>query len=465
MRIHRASVFAHGPVGRAVSGSVLLILLGLISCSESTQPTTGLDASHGAIAVSIYVKQDASQAAPSHSVLAAASNPINCESLGIGIMTIQAQDSGGTLRGSGDFACADHQGTLTGIPAGSGYTVTVIGKSSANGPIVLQGEVTGITVSPNSTVPAPVGLARPPWVKKNPENVAVSVASNSQRNPGLAPDGMGGAVIVWEDNRAGTGGRIYAQRIDNQGLPRWRANGVPIDSTSTATQRNPKVVNDDNGGARVVWEDARNDESDLYVGNISPNGVAHSAGPIVQVSNAQRNPQVISDGSIIVWEDARNGNFDVYAQRLSNPQWTTNGRAVSQAAGDQKNPQGISDGAGGAIIVWEDTRNGHADIYAQRINASGAPMWRVDGVIQDVAVSQAANDQTRPQLVGDGTGGAIIVWQDGRTGVTGVYAQRLNREGVAQWSDNGVVVRQDEFDVFGQEPWPCMKSAATLPHP
>jgi len=36
----------------------------------------------------------------------------------------------------------------------------------------------------------------------------------------------------------------------------------------------------------------------------------------------------------------------------------------------------VSDGAGGAIVTWQDYRSGAAyDIYAQRINGSGVVQW------------------------------------------------------------------------------------------
>lgn len=218
MRNYRAAGFGHWTLGRSVAGVLGLLLLGLTSCSGSSQPT-GLDATHGGIAVTVQspVASAPSSAASVQPIAAASNPPIDCVSLGIGVITVQAQDSGGTVRGSGDFACADHNGTLTGIPSGSGYRVTVIGRALANGPILLQGEVTGITVTPNSTSQAFVVLARIPWAKKNPENVEVSKAANNQRVPQLVSDGAGGAIIVWEDARSGSTLDIYAQGINASG--------------------------------------------------------------------------------------------------------------------------------------------------------------------------------------------------------------------------------------------------------
>jgi hypothetical protein len=44
---------------------------------------------------------------------------------------------------------------------------------------------------------------------------------------------------------------------------------------------------------------------------------------------------------------------------------------VCTAAGNQTVPAITTDGAGGAILGWEDPRNGAFDVYAQQINAQG----------------------------------------------------------------------------------------------
>ncbi|MBI3608567.1 MAG: IPT/TIG domain-containing protein, partial [Nitrospirae bacterium] len=96
--------------------------------------------------------------------------------------------------------------------------------------------------------------------------------------------------------------------------------------------------------------------------------------------------------------------------------------AISTALNDQESPQLIADGAGGAIIAWQDFRAGAtSDIYAQRVTSAGAVLWTADGV----AVSTAANNQGALQFTSDGAAGAIIAWQEARSGSTSdIYAQR-----------------------------------------
>jgi len=169
------------------------------------------------------------------------------------------------------------------------------------------------------------------------------------------------------------------------------------------------------------------------------NGVA-----VCTVGQNQYNPRLTSDGAggvILVWYDNRPGTYaDIYAQRLDasgTPQWAAQGTPVCTAAYQQTYGVALADGSGGAFIAWNDYRSGSEfDIYAQRLNASGAPLWTADGV----AVCTAANHQDMPVLVSDGAGGVILAWEDGRYGNYDIFAQRLNASGVAQWTGGGIGV-------------------------
>ncbi len=52
-------------------------------------------------------------------------------------------------------------------------------------------------------------------------------------------------------------------------------------------------------------------------------------------------------------------------------QWSANGVAICTANNYQYGPNLIGDDAGGAIITWDDKRSGFYDIYAQRVDANG----------------------------------------------------------------------------------------------
>src|SRR5690242_8779205 len=89
-------------------------------------------------------------------------------------------------------------------------------------------------------------------------------------------------------------------------------------------------------------------------------------------------------------------------------QWTNGGVAISTGTGNQNEESIIYDGQGGMIAAWEDNRGANQDIYAQKIDSTGAAIWTANGL--GVAVVTGA--QGSPALTSDGSGGAIIAWED-----------------------------------------------------
>jgi hypothetical protein len=109
-------------------------------------------------------------------------------------------------------------------------------------------------------------------------------------------------------------------------------------------------------------------------------------------------------------------------------QWTADGVALCTATDIQGAPTIVSDGVGGAIVTWQDRRagTGEDDIYAQRMNASGAVQWTADGVPICIGVDL----QTFPIIASDGGGGAIVTWRDRRNGTDlDIYAQHVDPDG------------------------------------
>ena len=292
------------------------------------------------------------------------------------------------------------------------------------------------------------------------DGAAICTAPGSQVYPVLASDGAGGAIIAWYDYRSGNYD-IYAQRVDASGAVLWTANGVAL-CTASNEQSNAAITSDGAGGAIVTWIDLRGalGKPDIYAQRVDASGIVQwTANGVALCTEAeyQNDPRIASDGAggaIVAWYDYRNPPIDVYAQRVSASgavQWTADGVAICAASGGQWYQEIASDGAGGAIITWQDNRSGTYDIYAQRVNASGAVQWTVDGS----ALCTVAGTQTEPAIICDGAGGAIIAWHDFRSGShNDIYAQRVNASGAIQWTIGGVALSA----IAGEQTYPDMTS-------
>ncbi len=299
------------------------------------------------------------------------------------------------------------------------------------------------------------------WSGNPATNTPICIAPDIQDLPQLVSDGIGGAIITWLDWRNGPGD-IYAQRIGANGFVQWTTDGISVCSNAI-TQNRPMMVSDGTGGAIIVWEDLRNGGgvNDIYAQRINSSGVAQwvSNGiPVCTAVGAQSRPMIATDGAggaIITWYDQRtSGQYDNYAQRVNAGgvvQWATNGVALCPNTASQIDPKIIADGAGGAIVVWKDNRtNTQTDIYAQRINGNGVIQWSTSGL----AICVLRRQQWAPSIAPDGNGGAIIAWADQRDTIAipftdDIYAQRVDSSGNRLWAPDGAAICTEPGDQRG----------------
>jgi hypothetical protein len=267
--------------------------------------------------------------------------------------------------------------------------------------------------------------------------VALGISTGAGTRPKAIPDVSGGEIVTWEDARAHTNFDIYAQKVNSAGAAVWTANGVAL-CTEETDQHTPVVAPDGSGGAIVAWVDNRDPSGNpvVFAQRVNSSGSVQWAADGVAIvdptSLVSFAPVMASDGAggaIVVWNDDRNGFEDLYGQRVDGsgaPLWGLSAMPICTGGGNAGFPALIADGAGGAIATWQDDRNGPADIYAQRINPDGTGAWTTDGVV----VSIASSHQQLPAIGSDGNQGAIVAWQDQRSGLEDVYAQRLDRYGL-----------------------------------
>lgn len=238
--------------------------------------------------------------------------------------------------------------------------------------------------------------------------------------------------------------------------------GIPLHTNLAGAQVEQSLcVTSVRDGIIYVWRDNRTGSNgqDIYAQKYTLCGTPVWAATGVLICNAPANqtiPQICpdgSDGAIITWDDNRIGNDDIYAQHINGQgltQWLLNGVVISNGTGNQQIPQIISDGNGGAIIAWEDNRSGNYDIYAQRVTSAGAMLWTANGA----QVCVTSGNQNDLALATDSANGCFITWEDNRPTNLGVdiYAQHMNPSGTPLWTANGLQLTTNS----GNQTDPCV---------
>ncbi len=208
------------------------------------------------------------------------------------------------------------------------------------------------------------------------------------------------------------------------------------------------------GSTVVAWSDTRTGDRDVYAQLIRPDGSQAwdaTGKAIVSYEFRQEDPEVIwvEGGWIIAWIDFRTDTLgDVYAQKIDNngdPLWDPNGVAVDVFFGgaiSEVTLRAVHDGSGGAIIAWEDMRHENADIFAQRISSSGTILWAAP-----VEVTTLPSYQVGITADNDGNGNMLVAWYEERSAgiLEDIYVAKITPDGQLPWGQNGTVVCDAPF--------------------
>ncbi len=214
-------------------------------------------------------------------------------------------------------------------------------------------------------------------------------------HPRIAADGVGGAFLTRIRGPYGDG-NIYAERVGPDGSTNWAVTGLasefPVGSVS--------VTSDGEGGTLLLWGAWSGTGLDIYAQRLDASGIV------------------------------------IYALRLDAmgmpaTQWAPNGVLICDAIYPQIAPAITTDGGGGAVIAWQDQRNGRDfDIYAQRVLLDQP----VPALVSLAGLSATA-------------GGVRLDWYSGTTGLADVRIER--REKATQW----LVVGRADPDGRGHLVW------------
>lgn len=279
-------------------------------------------------------------------------------------------------------------------------------------------------------------------------------SAGRQEKPQVAPDGNGGVIIVWQDNRNGSWD-IYAQRINANGNRVWARDGIAVASNGNTNEVNPKIVPDGNGGAIIVWEDIR--DKKLRAQKLDNNGsLRWLDGIAICTGNGpERNPQLISDdnsGIFVIWEDGRRTRgmqWDVYTQKINSDGrqewgWNEDGHFITAGT----NPKGILYRSGIAVVLREviqqDRAIGVFEVYNCIENgiSYGASVTRLYTIMRQPSEC----DIDKPAIISDGNGGAFIIY---RTELDLVRDTYMARKILVQYLDrSGWLSLEEPHEIF-----------------
>jgi uncharacterized repeat protein (TIGR01451 family) len=293
--------------------------------------------------------------------------------------------------------------------------------------------------------------------------------------PQVVPDGLGGVIIVWRDYRSGVNPGIYAQRLNKDGNRLWGVDGVPvavIASDDGYFKPQVAVAADGSGGAFITWDSQIAGQTRVYAQYLDENGAHHWPASVLLSDHTEPNttvkssdPAIARDGSggvFVVWR--RHSPVSVRAHRVSSDgvllwgESDTRGVNLSSdsAYSGAENITAVSDNEGGAFVAWEcsysDGTNLHHSLCVQHLHNSGVVLCGAAGV----QIAPIREPSTGLDLVSSHTQGVIAAWKDlpegSSTGQTDIYAQLAGPFCAGEWQGEADVMLRDNGGDSGAVP-------------
>jgi len=250
----------------------------------------------------------------------------------------------------------------------------------------------------------------------------------NQQSPALVPDTQGRLLLVWSDDRVGSGDvDVYLAASTDRGST-WTL-PMRADDGPAGTRATRPTVAAYAGRVWVAWQDTRGGPDRIRFATalwpdlrFSPSKAVSDGLP---ASTAQSGPRLAVDGAGLLFlgfHDNRTGDANTYLLRSSDDGSTFTGPVRIDDTGSAMTAQGLPsiavDGAGRVFAAWQDRRNGDEDIYASVSSDRGltfARSVRVDG-------ARSGTSQVNPQIAVGQEGFAYLGWQDDRTGSWDIWA-------------------------------------------
>ncbi len=228
-------------------------------------------------------------------------------------------------------------------------------------------------------------------------------------DPRIAIDAHGNALVVWYQDGDPTGaGRNDIWSNYYTAGSGW-GGAVLVESDNAGPALNPQVAFDPSGVGVAVWLQSDGTASQIRSSRFTV-GTWGTVSLLEAVSpGASRAPQIAIDASgnaLAVWSRYDGTSENIWANRYTaGSGWGTAGLIETDNAGPATVPQIAFDASGNALAVWQQSDGLRRNIWSNRYSAGTG--W---GTAELIEWNNAA-DADNPQMAVDGTGNAVVVWQ------------------------------------------------------
>lgn len=204
--------------------------------------------------------------------------------------------------------------------------------------------------------------------------------------PYLVPDGFGGAFSYWYDSRIMNELHTYAQHINADGEAVWQENGVQVSLAPAQFQMNPSLIHfPESENVMVFYKTSNTNQSQFGIGGQLISGLGQrlwddDGATILPITNQGRDfakAHIFENDALVIFFDSPPGDVVhsfIEAVRINvdgQPVWEDSPKIISAYLSEKLHLETAASINNQILAVWEDRRNGAADIYLQNVNPDG----------------------------------------------------------------------------------------------
>ncbi|WP_257389453.1 hypothetical protein [Tahibacter caeni] len=308
---------------------------------------------------------------------------------------------------------------------------------------LLLAGLCGLASAPALSLP----LGSGGWSNDIAANLAIADRGGEETQAKILPRADGGFYVSWFDNTDG-GYDLRLQRLDAGGRELWLHGGILVADRSYSSTTDYGFSVDAAGNALLSFQCCTQQAADerIVAAKVDADGNLLWSGGRVPVSTTGEGAQIsyvaaTSDGdAVVVWmNDSGQGR----AQKLDAtgaPLWGATGVTLpGPATGAKFIADVIASTGGDAIVSWSNQAGSTRILRAQKLAAlDGAALWGTDGVrISDTGNLSAGYF---PKMRADGAGGAVFAYTDFIGLASSARAQHLAADGTRLLGANGVLL-------------------------
>ena len=273
------------------------------------------------------------------------------------------------------------------------------------------------------------------------DGIAVTLTDSIRQNePQVQPDGEGGCIVSWMDNRYSPNPLrydVYVQRIDSSGNLCWGDSGIALtDSANLVRTSTPFMVVDEEGNTFLMYWD----NSGYRVEKYSINGVKlwSNFEPLINQTPALR----LSDGNGGVYQASvvSDGNMiRIATQHLNSDgqkQWGEGGVVLVDSVNiNQSKVTGlVLNDQQNIFISYYYTQTDSPSVYLQKLTPQGTKLFPENGL----SVSNFPSEKWGGGII-KSEDSLLYIWKNGYPAANSFFAQKLDENGNRLWGEDKAI--------------------------